>query len=199
MLEKELSDSRAVLFDFDGVLCNDRFYDLALRPEHAPLCDWIQENFFRNPDEKETLRKWMRGQIGYREVNAKIAQTQGLDREWLDAMLLESVRRMRLDEGMMSLAADLKAQGKRIGIVTDNMDVFSLITLPEKKLDCFFDVVSNSSDCGMLKKDAEGEVFDRVLAGLGCNITETCFIDDNAGNVELFRRKGGQGIVWKLK
>jgi FMN phosphatase YigB (HAD superfamily) len=195
MHQDELKSYEAVLFDFDGVLCHDRFYDLSLRPGYGELCDWISEHVFRKPDDEDLIRRWMRGKIGYKDINRIIADARRVESAWLDLELLESVRLMKLDERMLGLAREQKTAGKKIGIVTDNMDVFSLITVPDKKLASVFDFIANSSDHGCLKCDEGGRLFDVALAGLGITAEKAVLLDDSAGSIEAFQRKGGNGML----
>lgn len=185
---------RAILFDFDGVLCRDRFYEKALLPNHAVVYDWLQTHIFSN---KELVRQWMRGEVTSDTINKLIAKNIGIDFINLVALYNQSIKMMRLDEEVMNLAAKLKLAGKKIAIVTDNMDVFSQITVSNHKLNALFDVVINSADHGLLKKDDSGALFDIALAALGEKIEKSLMIDDSDTTIDLYRQKGGQGFVYK--
>lgn len=63
-----------VLFDFDGVLCKDRFYEKTLLPKYSNTHDWIQTNIFSN---KTLVQKWMRNQIDSAGINRLIAENAG--------------------------------------------------------------------------------------------------------------------------
>lgn len=104
---------------------------------------------------------------------------------------------MKLDKEIKDLAESLKLSGKKIGIVTDNMDIFTQITIPNHQLETLFDIVINSADYGMLKKEDNGKLFDIALAALGENIENSLMIDDSESTIELYKQKGGHGFVYR--
>jgi len=181
----------AVLFDWNGVLCRDRFYAgsfLAARPEALVN---IQREFFEG--DKSLINGWMRGHVGYREVHRRIAGLAGAEAHELDRALVESVQAMRLDPALLNFAARLKRGGVKTAIVTDNMDVFTIVTVPHHRLGGVFDLIVNSADCGLLKQDQDGRLFDYALHRLGAAAGRTLFIDDSPAAVKLFESKGGMG------
>lgn len=185
-----------VLFDFDGVLSQGRFYKSQLLPAHADLYETIQVSLFGN---KTLVHDWMRGRIGYRDIHRRLEE-EGIGQTaiFLNTALEESVRHMALDERVLALAQTLKTSGKKIGLVTDNMDIFSQVTVGCHGLDRIFDLIANSADEGMLKNDQEGLLFDRVLKRMGeSSYGSVVMIDDSAGTIDLFSRKGGVGFLYK--
>lgn len=184
---------KAILFDFDGVLCHDKFYEKTLLPEYAPVYDWLQSNIF---GDKELVKKWMRNEVSTEAINRLIAENTGIGFESLTKLFEDSVRQMELNLEIMKLAEDAKLSGKKIAIVTDNMEIFSRITVPHHGLDSIFDFIINSADQGCLKKDAASELFDIVQKNLQIDYRDCLLIDDSAGNIDLFKQKGGQGHVY---
>ncbi len=185
---------RAVLFDFDGVLSKGRFYEKTLLPHYRETYAWIQSNIF---DNKELIHKWMRNEINSMDINEIIAKKTGIGYQILNDLYRESVRMMELERETESVARLLKQSGKKIGIVTDNMDIFTEITVPNHHLDTLFDVVINSADHGMLKQDKNGALFNIALAALGEKIEDSLMIDDSESTISLYRKKGGNGLVYK--
>lgn len=183
-----------ILFDFDGVMCHDRFYEKTLLPEHEEVYHWIQVNIFTDT---ELTDAWMRGEFSYRDINRKIADSNQIEYEELNRLLLESVRLMELDRQMIELVRLLKRRGYKLGMVTDNMDVFSEVTISNHRLDELFGVVINSSDMGFLKPDENGRLVDMALEVLGTeDISRAVLIDDSERMIELFNAKGGRGILF---
>ena len=181
---------RTVLFDFDGVLSRGRFYRAT--GWAASLYERVQAHIFGG--EGDLVRPWMRGRVGYRELHARIAGAVGIAAEVLDRMLIESVRSFRLEPSVLRFAERLKAEGCRIGLVTDNMDIFAQVTVPHFGLGYLFDAIVSSSEYGLLKRDDGGKLFDIALRHLGeRDIRRSMLIDDALPNIELFRAKGGQG------
>ena len=182
---------QTILFDFDGVLCKDRFYEKTLLPNYRKVYGWIQSTVFGN---KELVWKWMRGQTDSIGINRLIAENTGIGFEKLIELYEESVRMMELDIEMIALVKLLKHSGKKVGIVTDNMDVFTNITIPSHQLNVLFDVTINSADYGLLKKDDNGKLFDIALASLDEKIENSLMIDDSDSTIKLYEQKGGQGF-----
>ena len=186
--------NKTLLFDFDGVLCKGRFYEKTLLPNHSEIYDWIQMNIFGN---REMVRDWMRNRVNSAEINELIAKNTGIEWNFLNGLYEESIRRMKLEKEAIDLAESLKSSGKKIGIVTDNMDIFTKITIPSHQLDTLFDVIINSADHGILKKDDNGKLFDIALATLGEKIENSLMIDDSESTIELYKKKGGYGFIYR--
>ena len=186
---------KAVLFDFDGVLCHDRFYEEMLLPQHQELYSWIQGNIFGNTD---LFYQWMRNEVNTNDVNKFIAEGTGHKEDFLNDMLLKSLQGIRLDEKMLKLAKELKnLYGKKIAIITDNMDVFSTVIVKKHKLNEVFDVIINSANYGCLKIEQSGKLFDEALETLNEKVEDSFFVDNTIEKVEFFKQKGGQGFLYK--
>lgn len=186
---------KAVIFDFDGVLCHEKFYKEMLLPKHQGLYDWIQGNIFGN----ETLfRQWMRNEVGTGDINKLIAKSTGYKEEFLEDLLLKNIQEMRLNEEVFNLAKSLKElYSKKIAVVTDNVDIFSTIIIKQHKLNAIFDAVINSADYGCLKTEQNGKLFNKALKILDEEIENCLFIDDAPRKVEVFKEKGGQAYLYK--
>ncbi len=185
---------KVVIFDFDGVLCHDRFYEEMLLPQHQGLYNWIQDNIFGDSD---LFYQWMRNEISSEGINKIIAEGTGHKEEFLNDVLQKSLQGIRLDEKMFSLAKNLKEFcGKKIAIITDNMDVFSTVVVKQHKLNEIFDSVINSADYGCLKAEQNGKLFDVALEILKEGIGDCLFIDNSPRNVEDFKQKNGQGFLY---
>ncbi|MFH1315598.1 MAG: HAD family hydrolase [Candidatus Uhrbacteria bacterium] len=185
---------QVILFDFDGVLCHDKFYEKTMLPDYQEAYDWIQKNVFRS---SEVVHDWMLGKISHQQINRNIASAIDVDFEELNNLFLESVRLMSLDKELLELIAQLKNQGFKTGIVSDNMDVFSEITVKNHVLNSLFQIIKNSADTRMLKNNDNGKIFDLTLEELGeSDYSRAIMIDDSKGTVELFQSKGGCGILY---
>ena len=193
MQEESLNRYAAVLFDFDGVLCHDRFYESAMADEYPDACIWIEKNIFTDG---ELMGKWMRGKLSSPDVNQRIATATGLDAALLDRKLDESARQMSLNRRCLLLIEKLKSKGLKTGIVSDNMDVFTRVIVPTNGLARYFDVIINSADYGLLKQDLDGALFDIAAKNIGVPVARTLLIDDSPGDIEVFNKKGGEGILF---
>lgn len=77
------------------------------------------------------------------------------------------------------------------------MDVFTEITIPRHRPYALFDVIINSADRGMLKKEEQGKLFDIALTALGTDGENSLLIDDSNSTIELYKQKGGKGFLYK--
>jgi FMN phosphatase YigB (HAD superfamily) len=188
-----MSAVSAVFFDFDGVLCTDRFYS-ALMPDYPHVLDFIGENVFSG---EKYADRWMRGEFTYRQINGIIAEATKFPLEQLNELFITSVRQMKINPVVINIAEKLKKNHIKTAIVTGNMDIFNEITVPEKQLDKTFPVIINSYDYRILKQDENGRLFDIALDKLGLESYEgVLLIDDSAGYCDIFKEKGGDAYQY---
>jgi FMN phosphatase YigB (HAD superfamily) len=181
---------RTVFFDFYGVLSKDHLYT-RVAEKHPQAHAWIERHLFhaRQP----MLWDWMRGKASTGDVNAYVAAQTGLAASELDALFLRGVREMRLDRRLLDAAAELKTHGYKVGLVTDNMDFFTSVTVPHHGLGRVYDTIVNSADHGLLKEDDGGRLFDIALERIGePEIGHSLLVDDTAEKNDGYRAKGGQ-------
>jgi FMN phosphatase YigB (HAD superfamily) len=184
----------AVFFDFDGVLCTDRFYT-TLMPEYPLALKFIGENIFGGP--QKYADRWMRGEFSYNEINRLISAASGLPFSQLTELFKASVRQMRINPALIQYALSLKQKGIRIALITCNMDIFNEITVPEKRLSDIFPVIINSFDYKILKHEENGKLFDLALAKLGLDSYQGVWlIDDSPIFCAAFTAKGGRAYQY---
>ncbi len=185
---------QTILFDFHGVLCFYEFYKPMLELEYPEVLEWISKNVFE--EDKELVRSWMRGELSSDQMNKDIAKRVGIEFEILNKAFIDSVQSMKLDEELMSCIFKIRETGIKVGLVTDNMDVFAKITAPRHQLEEKFDVIVSSADYGFLKKENNGKLFDIALEQLGGSIASSLMVDNQPGVIEVFKNKGGMGYVY---
>jgi FMN phosphatase YigB (HAD superfamily) len=174
-----MSKISAVFFDFDGVLCTDKFYS-TLVPDYPKVFSWVGEHIFGG---EKYCDRWMRGEFTYRQINKITSDATGIFYEQLNKKLLTSVRRMKVNPSLMHI---------KTALVTNNMDVFNEITISEKRLDNTFPVIVNSYDYKIMKQDENGRLFDIALSRLGLSSYEgVLLIDDSMTYCNIFKEKGG--------
>ena len=179
----------AVFFDFDGVLCTDRFY-ATLEPEYPNVTEWINRHVFGG---ESYFVRWMRGEFTHRQINAIIAEKTGLEFDKLNELFIRSVRQMKINAAVIEFAKALQQKNVKTALVTGNMDIFNEITVPEKQLDKIFPVIVNSYDYKLLKIDDNGRLFDIALKKLGLASYEgVSLIDDSFTHCQIFHEKGGE-------
>lgn len=183
--------TKAVLLDFDGVLSHGRFYEPGLSSEHPDATAWLQAHFFVSGN--ETVKRWMRGGLSFREVHARLEKETGVSAKELDDLLIESLRTFKFNQELIEMVDLLRASGVKTAIVTDNMDVFTRYVVPFHHLGQHFDAIVNSSDYGCLKEDDGGRLFQIAVARCGISdIRQTLLVDDTLRKIEMFRGLGGQ-------
>lgn len=186
---------KAILFDFDGTLSNGRFYS-TLSESDPVLFKKIQQKVFTK-DNWELLSSWMRGEIDYEEFNKKISEMLNVSTDLLNDALIESVKKMSLNQDLFNFAVEQRAKGIQTAVFTDNMDVFEEVFVVENKLDENFDHIFSSSTYGMLKDDNDGEFLDLVVQKFGVDISEVLFIDNSLKAEDLMNSKGGVFYLWE--
>lgn len=181
---------QTIFFDFDGVLCKDRFFNI-LTETHPEIYNFIQENIFWK--EGEMCNKRMKNEITIFDIHTYICEQTGIEYETLLRISEESIKRMKINEDLIAIALQLKQQGKTIAIVTNNMDIFNTITIKYHKLDQIFPHIINSCDYALLKHEQNGKLFDIAMEKTGTiNYDETLLIDDSAKARTAFEQKWWQ-------
>lgn len=186
---------KAVIFDFDGVLCSDFFYN-TLEHTNKEYYDKINKEIFQGS--KDMIRSWMRGHIKSDDINSIISSRLNINKEILDQELSNSIKCMKLNPYLMQFIKELRASGAKTAIMTDNMDVFEELLVPTFKLNEYFDEIYSSPKYKRLKKDENWKNVHEVLEKLNCDMDEVLFIDDwdevggyvksQNGNFYLYKR-----------
>jgi FMN phosphatase YigB (HAD superfamily) len=184
----------AVFFDFDGVLCTDRFYS-NIKTDFPLAMRFINEAIFDGVN--DYANRWMRGEFSYYEINKLISEATSVPFTRLTELFIASVRQMRISPTLIQFALSLKQKGIKIALVTDNMDIFNEITIPEKRLADVFPVIINSFDHKRLKLDDNGKLFDIALDKLGLDsYQEIWLIDNSPSTCTVFSAKGGHSYQY---
>lgn len=121
---------KAIFFDFDGVLCFDRFFESTCKDKYPQILEFKYKVIFQS-DQKYADR-WMRGEFTCHEIDKVIAGKLGLDVGLLNSLLLDSIRDMGLDERMLDIVSRVRESSIPFALVTNNMDTFNEITLPTR-------------------------------------------------------------------
>jgi len=180
---------KTIFFDFDGVLCHDYFYS-NLKESYPEVSSFIEKSVFGKGS--EIPDKWMRAKLTMDDVNKMISQNTGIDFDLLSNLFIESVKMMRVDKNLLNLANHLKSKNIKVALVTNNMDVFNMVTIKHNNLDQVFLVIVNSYDYGLMKHDENGKLFDIALEKIGeSDYSNVLLIDDSAKMRAAFENKGG--------
>lgn len=181
---------KTIIFDFDGVLCSDRFYT-NLRTAHPLVHDFINTKIFAK--NSKIPDKWMRGELSSNDVNKIISDNTDINFDELSNLFVESVKNMKIDNRLINFAKTVYSKGGKIALVTNNMDVFSAVIIKNHSLDKIFPVIVNSSDYGIMKHDENGRLFDIAMEKLNeLNYDNVLLVDDSEKARAVFEKKADQ-------
>lgn len=186
---------KSILFDFDGVLSNGRFYS-TIPTEYAEIKEKIITNLF-SKDAWETTKEWMRGDKSFEQVHADHAEKIGVDVEFLNKSLIDSVINMKLNEDLMRVAKLMREKGVKVYIFTDNMDVFDRLFVPYHDLKGKFDNIFSSSEYKNLKSNGDGTFLKQALEETGIDPENTLFLDNTPKIGEWMVKLGGHFYLYE--
>lgn len=177
----------AVFWDFDGVWSTDVFYK-SLEKTHPFVWNFIQTKIWGEGGEGR-VEKWMRGELTMNDINRYICDGTGIRFDMLTKIFLEDVAQMETEVRHIPIVQAVKAQGIKVGMITNNMDVFDTVTRLRLKLDDLFDHVCNSFTYKKLKREG---LFDIAMRALDVNTyNTTLLIDDSPRARASFESRGG--------
>lgn len=178
---------KAVFWDFDGVWSKDVFYK-SLAKDRPQLWEFIQTSLWK-PTRDKRIEKWMKGQLTMDDINKYISRGSGVSFEELTQIFLKDAAKMDIETRHIPIVRALKNRGIKVGMITNNMDVFDVVTKPRLKLDKLFDGVFNSFSHKKLKADG---LFDIAVQALNnADYKTALMIDDSPRARGIFEAKGG--------
>jgi len=191
-----MSKYKVIFFDWNLTLSMSRFWQQLEHIEH-PHHDWHQRIIDVLFSKKKMISQWMRGDIDVSEVVNYISNKTGYNKNNIKNYLIESCEQMQLvDSSILDLVKKLRSKGIFCVIATDNMDVFSLYTVPALKLDNYFDDIINSFDKKILKYDfvnndsSDISFFNDYLKNKDISYDQAVLIDDSPDESGLYKKNG---------
>lgn len=189
----------AVLFDFGGVFTDshlDAFAEAA-RELGAPPQQILDIVF--GPYDRDTDHPWHRlerGEHGLLETRSEIMRLAKEAGYALDP--LKVLAGMSLGggarEALVHRTRELRGDGYRTALVTNNVREFRESWRPVLPLDELFDAVVDSSEIGMRKPNPA--IFEHALELIGGVAPERCiFLDDFHGNIAAAQSLGMAGVL----
>jgi HAD superfamily hydrolase (TIGR01509 family) len=132
-----------------------------------------------------------RGVVTYEQVVDDLANYNNCDRELADKNLRRSILTQEEIAATKALIADLKAAEYKLYVLS-NMSLEFIEFLRKTEVYKYFDGEVVSCEEHVVKPDAE--IYRRLVARYGLDVSETLFIDDRKENVEMARREGWEGF-----
>ncbi len=177
---------KCVVFDF-GFTFSPDFYFKISPPETPKWHEIIHEHIFSDPS---ITIPWMKGELTSRDVAGIIGRYVPLDTETIFSTMEEGCKALAFNPSVWLFALKLRLTGRKIALVTDNMDVFTNVVVPAHKLDRIFDVIVNSSDFHEIDKEFLWPIaFERLDEGIG--YSNSLLIEDGETEPGKFRKLGG--------
>ena len=199
-----MSSDRAVdtvIFDLGGVImANGGPRDFTRRyPDHDPK---VVAEIVMGPHHLDTDHQWHRVERG--EIT--LAECRAITKKMLDdAGIVASVPppapnpgqagafNFALSTPMVTFVHDLKDNGFRIGILTNNVREFREMWWPLMDFEGVFDTIVDSHEVAMRKPNPE--IYRLTMDRLGAEPTRTAFLDDLQANVDAAGALGMHGIL----
>ena len=185
---------RCIVFDFGFTLSPDRYFKIA--PPGCP--DWqavIQKVIFGDP---AITDPWMRGELTSRDIATVLSRHFPLEIPIILETMYEGCGHLEFNPAVWDFAATQKRAGRKIALVTDNLDVFTQVVVPAHRLDRLFDVIVNSSDFHAIDKERLWPIaFERLGGGIG--YAESLLIEDGEYEPARFRRLGGSAYQYSTE
>ncbi|MBQ8201767.1 MAG: HAD-IA family hydrolase [Clostridia bacterium] len=181
---------RAVLFDLDGVLTTDKTGSqstLRSLADHTGLPEETLRTAYCRHN-----RALLNGSTTHAAIWPELCAEAGqeIDLALLHTAFIETP----MDGGMLAIAREMKAQGCRIALVTDNKADRVHAILKHHGLHDLFDAVAISAEVGSGK--GERAIFDAALIRLGVTAEDCVFIDNTAQNLAVPQAMGMQTILF---
>ena len=199
----------AACFDLDGTLFDHagaaREGAAAFLERHgaesteAALASWFAA-------EEEQFERWRLGEVSFPEQRRQRLRTVlpplgcvvPADDAGIDAMFADYLRSYRAAwrtfPDVADLLRDLRAQGHRVGLLTNGSEEQQLDKLAQTGIDQLFDVVCVSERIGFQKPDAGA--FAALAAEVGVRPTDCAFFgDDPVRDVAGARSAGMRGVL----
>ena len=199
-----MSSDRAVdtvIFDLGGVImANGGPRDFTRRyPDHDPK---VVAEIVMGPHHLDTDHQWHRVERG--EIT--LAECRAITKKMLDdAGIVATVPpptttagqpaafNFALSEPMVRFVHDLKENGLRIGILTNNVREFREMWWPLMDFASVFDTIVDSHEVAMRKPNPA--IYHLTMDRLGAEPSRTAFLDDLQANVDAADAIGMHGIL----
>lgn len=150
---------KTIFIDWNGTLSHSRFWDRWNNSQDEyRVYEQIQNVLFRDSEGKLIIQDWMRGLRSVGDVLQYIHDRTGIPINKLENELRYSSENMKfIDSNILDKIQIIRANGSKVVIATDNMDVFRYWTVDSLKLNEFFDGILTSDTAGALKTDMDSD------------------------------------------
>jgi len=182
------SDCNGVLNNVDGDYSKSGWYS-TVSTDDVSLYNQIYRFLFAS-NRRYLIYSWMAGEITYKDINRIIADYFKVDRDYLTKKLIESAKNLELNWNLIDVFQRCRKDGIKATITSNNMDIFSLYTVPANNLNNYFDEIYNSSNIGYLKDFNDFELYKNIAKKYNIDVSEILVIDDSRRILESLENIG---------
>jgi epoxide hydrolase-like predicted phosphatase len=190
----------AVLFDFGGVLIHSPLPALERAAVEIGADPQQLFQLIFGPEDEDTDHPWHRLERGElpmaeaREGLLALFRRAGIDADPFQLLTKALGPKNRPKQAMVSCVRELRGQGYRTALVTNNVREVRESWRATLPLDELFDIVVDSSEIGLRKPDPA--IYHRALDLLGGIAPDRAiFLDDLRPNLDAAERLGMRGIL----
>jgi FMN phosphatase YigB (HAD superfamily) len=194
----DIKSIKCVIFDFGSTLSSASYF--TCYPEQFKDRDewnqYLQQMFFSSSNDESLFSKWKVGDIDKYKVAAVIAADLKVESSYILSLLEEGCRGLTVNPNVFRFAKYQKKQGKKLGLVTGNIDIFNDIIVPDLGLKELFHSIVNSCDHKTVNKE---DLWPLVFSKVGGNVSyqNSLLIENSERNVGIFRRLGGFAFQYR--
>lgn len=191
---KDRGDFNLIIFDFDGVLCKNKFFYCNESKKKPGLLKKIDDLVFG--EKHIIIDKWMRGDYKYGDVINIIEKELGISKKDIKLYLFKSIELFKISKNFINLLEKLKRHKYKLILVSNNVDIFDLISI-NCNLKKYFEYIIKSTDIGYLKHEKNGILYDFALSKVNNIDFKNCLlIDDSKKACNAFKNKNGSAIQY---
>lgn len=178
----EYNNYKLIFFDWNKTFSYSLFWSQLADPKHERH-DWHKNIVnFVFVENKHLIDDWMRAKFDEKYVAKLIFKELGYSEKLILKDLAESCQNMQLvSDEAYDLVTQIRKQGTKCVIATDNMDTFLKYTKPALRLEDYFDDFLVSFENEILKFDVVGDsipFFDDYLKRNKLTYGDVLLIDD---------------------
>jgi hypothetical protein len=132
----------------------------------------------------------MKGDLTIEDIARVVSRYIPMDTPSIVSTMEEGCRQLQFNQAVWDFAVAQKKIGRKIVLVTGNMDVFTKVVVPAHGLDQLFNVILNSADFHETRKERLWPVaFEQLGDGIG--YANSLLIEDGETEPAKFRALGG--------
>jgi len=184
--------TKAVIFDFDGTICNTgegimKSAKYALDSFGIPCGEWEELSFFIGPPLLVTFQE---------RYNQEVSQAIELVKKFRERYSVKGVWESSLYDGIADLLKSLKSDGFKLGIASSKPEKFILQLLEKFEIADMFDAVcgvSFTADC-----ESKQSIIARTLDALEVTNEEALLAGDKFYDIDGAKANGVRsiGVLW---